>query len=276
MAALPAWFHTFCSLGVDRFAVLTQALNEARLPFDVVETGVFRHIQIRRNRSLTPQSGEKLVLAHYDRVAETPGANDNGAGVLALFDYAASRPGGLRVVFTDGEELSGRSGSDQGVFALARSWGAVRGLLPLVLDMAGLGDTLVLGHLAEHLARQIRPEPSPLEVDASARVRRAAKRLLSAFGGVEINTPFSDDLGLLLAGYPAIQLSLLPRQEAAGYRQRRASPGELSGIAAGALPPSWRAMHTADDKPETLWPESRVLVAEVLKKFEELPWLLRV
>ena len=76
----------------------------------------------------------------------------------------------------------------------------------------------------------------------------------------EIDTPFSDDLGLLLAGVPAVQLSLLPRKEAAVYRR------------SGEQPPSWRAMHTADDKPETLWPSSRVLMADVLDKFDQLFW----
>ena len=275
MAALPVWFHRFCAPEADRFAVLTRTLADALVPFDVVETGRFRHVQVRGTRAPVPSPGEKLVLAHYDRVTETPGANDNGASVLALFDYvAAVRTEALRAVFTDGEELSGHSGAEQGAYALARSWGGVRGLLPLVLDMTGIGDTLVAGHLAEQLVRQVRGDPSPLEADASARVRRAAKRLLSAHGGLEINTPFSDDLGLLLAGFPAIQLSLLPRGEAAGYRQRRAAPGELTGTAAGVLPPSWRAMHTAADTPETLWPESRILIGEVLKSFEKLPWPL--
>ncbi len=136
----------------------------------------------------------------------------------------------------------------------------MKGLLPLVLDMTGIGDTLVLGHLAEQLVRRVRGEPSPVGPEASDRVRRAAKRLLSMGGGVEIDTPFSDDLGLLLAGIPAIQLSLLPRKEAAAYRRT------------GELPPSWRTMHTAEDRPETLWPQSRALMAEVLAWFEQFPW----
>jgi Zn-dependent M28 family amino/carboxypeptidase len=261
MSELPRWFHAFCSPG-DRFAVLTRALGDALVPFDVVETGPFRHVQTRGGRAAVPVTGEKLFLAHYDRVAGTPGANDNGASVLALVDYL-TRPRKtppLRVIFTDGEELAGQGAAEQGSYALARTWGGVRGLLPLVLDMTGIGDTLVLGHLAEQLVRRVRGESSPVEPGESDKVRRAAKRFLSICGGIEIDTPFSDDLGLLLAGVPAVQLSLLPRKEAALYRRT------------GELPPSWRAMHTPDDTPDTLWPQSRALMADVLGRFEQFPW----
>jgi hypothetical protein len=154
----------------------------------------------------------------------------------------------------------GQAAAEQGSYALAKTWKPVKGLLPLVLDMTGLGDTLVLGHTAEQLVRKVRGEASPVDQAVSDKVRRAAKRFLSICGGVEIDTPFSDDLGLLLAGFPAIQLSLLPRKEAFVYRR------------SGERPPSWRAMHTADDTPETLWPSSRVFMAEVLEKFDQLFW----
>lgn len=262
MSAFPAWFHEFCSPRADRFTVLTRALEQSFVAFDVVQTGPFRHVQVASGRPAAPAPGEKLLMAHYDRVPGTPGANDNGASVLALTDYVSRPRSGrpLRVIFTDGEELSGQRGADQGSFALARSWGTVKNLLPLVLDMTGVGDTVVLGHLAEQLATQVHGEASPVASSTRIRVRRAAKRFLSICSGAEIDTPFSDDLGLLLAGIPAIQLSLLPRKEAAEYRRT------------GVLPPSWRAMHTADDAPSTLWPSSRELVAEVLRKFEDFPW----
>lgn len=261
MSELPGWFHAFCSPG-DRFAALTRALGDALVSYEVVEAGSFRHVQVRGARAAMPAAGEKLLLAHYDRVPGTPGANDNGASVLALVDYL-TRPRktpALRVIFTDGEELAGQGAAEQGSYALARSWGGVKGLLPLVLDMTGIGDTLVLGHLAEQLVRRVRGQPSPVEPGDSDKVRRAAKRFLSICGGTEIDTPFSDDLGLLLAGVPAVQLSLLPRKEAAAYRRT------------GELPPSWRTMHSADDKPETLWPASRALMADVLGRFDQFPW----
>jgi len=266
MAVLPPWFALFCAPHADRLKVLAQVLHGASLSFELVKTGPFRHVQVRGERPPQPQPGEKVLLAHYDRVAGTPGANDNGASVLALVDYLM-RPrktgSALRVVFTDGEELGpGGTAADQGSYSLALHWGPVSGLFPVVLDMTGIGDTLVLGHLGEELIRRTRPETKPTELDAYARTRLGARRWLATCGSgdtLEVNTPFSDDLGLFLAGVPAVQVSLLPRKEALAYRR------------GGGLPPAWKTMHTAADSPEALWESSRILVAELLDKLERFP-----
>ncbi|MEI8095034.1 MAG: M28 family peptidase [Spirochaetales bacterium] len=275
--ALPAWFLQFCTPGADRLALLAQVLHAAGVPFELVKTGAFRHVQVRPGRAAKPEAGEKLVLAHYDRVAGSPGANDNGASVLALVEYLRQPRKGLplRVVFTDGEELpAGVPASDQGAFALAHHWGPLPGVFPVVLDMTGIGDTVVLGHLGEHLIRKTRPGGPPTDLDAYARQRLGALRWLATCGAgdtLEVNTPFSDDLGLFLAGIPAVQVSLLPRRQALAYRKAREAPGELEGREAGPLPPAWRTMHTPDDKPENLTNESRVLVAQLLDRLEVFP-----
>lgn len=265
MAPLPPWFALFCAPGADRLKVLAQVLHGAAVPFELVKTGRFRHVQIRGGRPSRPGPGERVLIAHYDRVAGTPGANDNGASVLALVDYLRRPRKTLpcRVVFTDGEELGpGGQAADQGSYALARHWGAVPGLLPVVFDMTGIGDTPILGHLGEELIRRTRPEARPTELDDYGRTRLAARRWLAACAGgtaLEANTPFSDDLGLFLAGIPAVQISVLPRKEALAYRRD------------GRLPAAWRTMHTAQDGPETLWESSRELMAELLDKLETFP-----
>ncbi len=274
---LPGWFHEFCAPNADRFAVLVQVLKDKELPLELVRTGPFRHVQVRSGRPWVPETGEKVLVAHYDCVAGTPGANDNGASVLALVNYLCRPRRGLalRVVFTDGEELtSGGSATEQGAHALARSWGPIEGLFPVVLDMTGIGDTVVLGHLGEHLLRQTRQKGPPTGLDNYARLRLGALRWLATCGAgdtLEINTPFSDDLGFFLGGIPAVQISLLPRRQALEYRKRREAPGELAGKAPGELPEAWRTMHGPDDLPEHLTPQSRALVAELLDKLEGFP-----
>jgi len=264
MAPLPPWFRLFCAPEADRLRVLAQVLHGAALPFELVKTGSFRHVQVRGSLPPVPRPGEKVLIAHYDRVPGSPGANDNGASVLALVDYLR-RPHKtpLRVVFTDGEELGpGGQAADQGAYALARHWGPVAGLFPVVLDMTGIGDTVVLGHLGEELIRRTRPGARPTDLDDYARTRLAARRWLATCGAgdaVEVNTPFSDDLGLFLAGIPAVQLSLLPRKEALAYRRD------------GVVPSAWAPMHTAADGPDTLWPTSREILAELLEKLETFP-----
>ena len=273
---LPPWFDRFCDPHADRLSVLAQVLQAALIPFELVKTGRFRHVQVRYERPVAPVPYEKVLLAHYDRVTGTPGANDNGASVLALVDYLRRPRKGpaLRVVFTDGEELAaGAPVTEQGAHALGRHWGVVPGLFPVVLDMTGIGDTVVLGHLGEQLVRRTRAS-SPTAPDAYGHLRTLAKRFLATCGAgdtLEVNTPFSDDLGLFLAGIPAVQISLLPRKEALAYRRVRAEPGELSGGDPGALPPSWKAMHGSDDMPETLWPGSRLLMAQILDKLQVFP-----
>lgn len=262
--ALPPWFSLFCDPQADRLQVLVQVLHRAGVPFELVKTGEFRHVQVRGRRPERPEPGEKVLIAHYDRVAGSPGANDNGASVLALVDYLRrpSRPA-LRVVFTDGEELGpGQGASDQGAYSLALHWGPVAGIFPVVLDMTGIGDTVVLGHLGEELIRRTRPETKPTALDDYARTRLGARRWLATCGAgdtLEVNTPFSDDLGLFLAGVPAVQVSLLPRKEALAYRR------------SGALPPAWQSMHTAADRPQALWESSRGFLAELLEKLESFP-----
>lgn len=264
MLPLPPWFAAFCHPEADRLKVLAQVLHGAALSFELIKVGRFRHVQVRGARPPVPLPGEKVVLAHYDRVVGSPGANDNGASVLALVDYLRRPRTGeaLRVIFTDGEELGpGGSAADQGSYALARHWGPIAGLFPVVLDMVGIGDTMVLGHLGEDLIRRTRPGVDPTALDDYARTRLTARRWLAtcAAGSLEVNTPFSDDLGLFLAGVPAVQISLLPRKEAQAYRKE------------GLFPPSWRSMHTDADAPATLWPESRALVAELLQRLEGFP-----
>lgn len=261
MADLPPWFLDFCSPSADRYQVLCRVLSDAGVAFETLELGRFRHVQVRGGRPLVPQAGEKLVLAHYDRVAGSGGANDNGAGVLALVDYLARSTRGLRVVFTDGEELGpGGAAVQQGSYALARSWAGVRGLFPVVIDMCGIGDTFVLGRGADDLVRQAKARPQLW--DEAERLRWTARRWLAGCGAgdtVEVKTPFSDDLGLLLGGVPAVQVSLLPRKEALAYRQT------------GRLPPAWQTMHTEGDSPGTLWPSSRALVGQLLDRLEAFP-----
>ncbi len=276
-SSLPPWFSQFCAPDADRLSVLALVLHDSDIPFELVKTRGFRHLQVRLGRKPNPQAGEKVLIAHYDRVAASPGANDNGASVLALVDYLRRPSPGrrMRVVFTDGEELTqGMRGDQQGAFALAESWDRGRALFPVVFDMTGIGDTLVLGHLGQELVRQTRVPAGPTALDEYAKLRLRAKRWLATCGSgdaLEVNAPFSDDLGFFLAGIPSVQVSVLPRKQALNYRHTRELPGEFSGNLPGELPPAWKTMHTVDDRPESLWPSARELMAEVLRKLEDFP-----
>lgn len=272
MALLPPWFSSFCAPGADRFEILTGVLRDRGVPFTVLNLAGHRHIQAAAGRPVRPQPGEKILLAHYDRFPGSPGGNDNGSSVWHLVEYLAkSRKKGkpLRVVFTDGEELyDGKKGTAQGSYPLGLLWASVPGIFPVVLDMTGVGDTFVLGHAALELA-QVNQGIEPQILEELNLRRLWARRILAATGAgdyVEIDTPFSDDLGLLLAGVGAVQVSLLPRKQALAYRKSR-----LGNLQERGLPPAWSTMHSGSDTPDRLEEKTAALVGQFLEKLEEMP-----
>ena len=154
----------------------------------------------------------------------TPGANDNAAAVFQLLSHweEIRRLGWshrTQILFTDREELTGSmKATDQGSWHLARHLKRLgaENILFFVLDMCGIGDTPVWG-------RSIRKAGLAPPGDAVTRAYEVMESFLKRYSrGIDygVNPMFSDDLGLLLGGYPAFQLSLLPRTEAELIRER--------------------------------------------------------
>jgi hypothetical protein len=214
-----------------------------------------------------------VLIAHYDRVPVSPGANDNAAGVFQLLECAlrlrSERQGGWLVVFTDKEEAAGVSGvQGQGAFALARALKDI-GLADarlFIFDACGRGDTIIISTALDHLLRgqggtgidKARHDIGALRdqaLDASRRIR--AERVLLA------PTPFSDDAGLLAGGLCAQTITALPRAEAsllanalrrqpdlaAALVNRDAPGGEA---AAPFFPATWKLLNTPQDSRPTL------------------------
>ncbi len=229
-----------------------------------------------------PDNGELLLVAHYDRQPGTPGANDNSASIRHLLDYLARQSVLLRqgrqprrVVFTDGEEIFGeRSVHQQGARLLGELWkSAGRQPFVIVLDMTGVGDTFVLGHLSE----SVRQKAGATDENTKA-LRLWVRRLLSATGAgdfVEIDTPFSDDLGFLSSGIPAVQISLLPKKQALMYRKQYMKRDSQDLVSRLPLPTAWQTMHTLQDVPQNLWAQSRPLMAQFLELASSIPFLFR-
>lgn len=85
-----------------------------------------------------PKAGVILLAAHYDTVANCPGANDNASGVAVILEIARllgqkNTPRGLKIVFFDQEEV-GLLGS----FAFAEKPQNLTNLqAAIILDMVG-------------------------------------------------------------------------------------------------------------------------------------------
>lgn len=144
------------------------------------------------------ESPQRLVIgAHYDSVAGSTGANDNGAGVCVLLAWlrgALHHPPRfpLDVVFFDLEEQGQIGGR-----AYLERFASEDMLAMINLDMCGVGDTLLL-------APSLEMKESALY--SSFRAVPRSSRLVAAL-------PPGDDLPFAYRGVPTLSVSILPSDE---------------------------------------------------------------
>jgi hypothetical protein len=256
----------FLALGSERLVALAGMLAARGLPYSVIRTARARHLMLR----IGEEAPRLTLAAHYDRVAGSPGMLDNSCACLQLVEFAArcadsrasKRPSlpSLLVLFTDGEENPALQGaSAQGTFALAQAIASSRRLAPgnamppvLVLDVTGRGDRLVVSSSpATLLARNGMGGTALAEGHRRLRdlaLAAAARARLGEPASLEL--PWSDDLGLVLGGIPALTVSLLPDAEAAAFP--------------AASPLTWSYLHSPEDGPDLAWDSSFGLVASFL------------
>jgi hypothetical protein len=270
-------FREFISPGSDRFALICSVLRERSLPYRIINLEKKRHIAVFPGGSagsgfFSGAAGLGTIFtAHYDRVPQSSGANDNGAAVFQLLETAAA-PGVPRAlfIFTDGEELSpGEPLRNQGSYGLGlflkeAGLGTMR---IFTFDACGIGDTLIISTAADYLLRDetgagteaVRQRVKVLRNAAldAAREARLEKTLL-------LPTPFSEDAGFLLSGLTAQTVTVLPEAEAAGFaslvRARRKTAAALFSNAAPRpvdsrfIPETWRSLNGPSDSPLRLTP----------------------
>jgi len=255
-----------CSSPEPRHGKMKEIITKMGFPFLSLKNGPFEHFYL-------PGAGkkaQKLLVAHFDRVPGTAGANDNTASLVHLLLFRKSfqnkdQSSMPHILFSDGEELT-THGQSQGLCGLLET--SFRSIVEkskiFVLDMTGKGDTLILGKGPRKLLEDSDLFKGNLK-EALENNRRWAKQLLGKFAPtnyMELPTPFSDDLAFLEKGLPAIQISLLPFKEAQkakkeGLKQR---------------PKSWQSMHTPEDRPENLDMHSFVLMEGFLKEITIFPF----
>lgn len=292
-------FAEFIEAGADRRHILRSLLGEMGLPFSKVTIAGNCHFFVgpeppfrlpvpQRSESRPPHPTnhspnevirevnlEVNLCAHYDRVAGSPGANDNSAAVFQLIETAMklrdAQKAGWLVILTDKEELSpGEHIRDQGSYTLARALReAGRGGGEFfIFDACGVGDTLIISTMADYMMK----DTDGLEI---ARVRRQTKRLrnraletarkLSMDKVLLAPVPFSDDLGFLGGGITAQTITVLPTKEASELASNlRGAPGFTGALIKGELrtprllsliPETWRSLNSSEDRAEHLTPE---------------------
>ena len=272
----------FCDLDCDRFSFLTTLLDWKNIPYDIL-TGGGNHILVKPlgHKAFLKDHCRKILTAHYDRVPGTPGANDNAAAVFSLLRHidllqTADYPHNTLLLFTDREELlEGSSIMDQGAWRLGEIWPEKQkeNDLFIVFDMCGIGDTLIWGRTAAKLPG--------IDLKRVASVYSSLTDLLMRYSrreSMDINGLFSDDLGFLLQGMTALQISLLPWKEARdwkkfisrdkeGLSENQSIEDDLTphDLRDTFLPRSWKNNHSPEDKVETLDPKSFRLLDSFLR-----------
>ncbi|MCK5737300.1 MAG: M28 family peptidase, partial [Spirochaetaceae bacterium] len=140
----------FCSENADRKEILLASLKRRNIPFDIIPLEGAYHIAlpVPRAGKMDGEYFRVTLVAHYDRVEGTPGANDNAASVFQLLNHweEITRLGWnhrTQILFTDKEELTGdMAATDQGSWLLAKHLKRLgaKNILFFVLDMCGIGD----------------------------------------------------------------------------------------------------------------------------------------
>jgi Peptidase family M28 len=264
----------------DRFEYLRRWLMRCGIRGKKIELLGRRHLMIRFDGEYDPRRITKIFVAHYDKVPHSPGGNDNGAAVFQLLIHAGrlaqeANHGQVQILFTDGEEILNGPITSQGAFQLARylKGRGVENIQFYVFDMCGIGDTLAIGGAGSLLLEQSLKHQrisQDFYQEAYQAIRNGAATLRSFQGRPAdwVYALFSDDLGFLLNGYPAVYFSVLPAAEAAlahanwheVVKNERAmlalEKGYLSEefrrLIYPLLPTSWRTWHTKDDTVDVL------------------------
>ena len=277
--------------GADRPAVLEALLREAgAIPARTTLAGS-QHLVVRfADSAYDPRFRTKLLVAHHDRVAGSPGALDNGAACLQLAALAGRLLGrgsahNTVILFTDSEESS--TARRQGSFSVARALaGRVRALAGeggeppavFVLDVTGRGDTPLISTTALDLLEARGLGETQLAFALRSMGAWAGKALRKATGTPPqtIGVPWSDDLGFALGGVPAVTITLLPGGEADIYRKYVAGAmmadggGTVPGWFPSALPTTWAKLHGAQDDESLLEESSFDLMERVLDALSDL------
>lgn len=242
-----------------------------------------------------PQFKIKTVIAHYDRVEGSPGANDNSSSDWALMNWAVSLSQmrtfhNVRIFFSDGEELGANIGvSEQGSFGIAsvfRRLGIVNDDV-YVFDCVGRGDTPILAKtvLPQKLSSKFVNSFNDLYERAQDILRRS-----SPGKWMSLPVPYSDNASFLACGIPAVAITMLPGDEALKYSrelamdetlvdnvmnreisimERKLNPKSSERYKA-RLPQTWRYFHSAADNVGTLTPDSFRIVENILHTLADI------
>ncbi|MFP3089057.1 M28 family metallopeptidase [Treponema sp. TIM-1] len=281
------YFKEFIAPETDRFAFLSALLDKLGLRRSTLTIAGNRHFMVfpphegqsspkgQKGQAFQASSVPIVLVAHYDRAADSPGANDNSAAVFLLIETAMKlwqkKGKNWLIIFTDKEELTQDEGiKSQGSYTLAmglRQAGLGRGRF-FIFDACGTGDTLIISTTADHLMKNEKGLGIIKTRQAVQQLRNLAletTRELQMDKVLLLPTPFSDDAGFLRAGIPAQTITVLPGKEASpfisllrnnsGLDQALVNREIQKNYDRRLIPETWRCLNGPGDSYPRLTPE---------------------
>src|SRR5574344_536850 len=235
MGFLPAEFSTYIAPQTDRCAFIQDWLFAHGVTSAVAQIDGKNHTLVQfASEAYIPRFKIKTVIAHYDRVAGSPGANDNSAADWQLMNWAvelkkATSFHNVRIFFTDGEELGWNTGvSEQGAYGIASTFKKL-GITKddvYVFDCCGRGEVPILGKT--ELPSKTGSSCVRQFDDLFERTHYLLKRA-SPGRWMCLPVPYSDNASFLACGIPAVAITMLPAEEASLYARQLVSEKGLEG-----------------------------------------------
>lgn len=243
----------------ERQRILMAALDAADISYAVEPFGTGES----RGENLIAELGDgkavMVIVAHYDRVPQSPGANDNAACVAAaLRAYRLlAADGGIknttvRFLFSDDEEI-GLLGSKAHV--AANDVSSIEGVVSL--ELCGIGDAIGIWDVHG-------PAEGSLIVDL---LSKAAARE-GVYHGIHGEVPrfASDHVNFAREGLPAVGLTVLPREDEQTLRDYVANPNGLRWLFRGNRPTIFQTYHTPEDSAATIDPAALEMTARIVAR----------
>ena len=293
-------FQKYIAADCDRLNFLRDYLSDWGVETSVIPLEGKKHLYVNfPSTAYNPMFKIKTIISHYDRVAGSPGANDNSLANFALADFASTlcksrQVHNVRIFFTDGEELGEKGVSSQGAFALAdlfRKLGITNDDV-YVFDACGRGDIAVLARAG--LDSKITGVFKKKFMDLYERTQNLLRSSVPN-SWMTLPVPYSDNAGFLACGIPAVAITFLPKDEVSFYYSNLMADKNLEKSVMNCridsdsknatdlsiqkfkyiekMPMTWRLFHTEYDNYLSLTPDSFKKLRLILNSIAELKTL---
>lgn len=297
MVTLSKEFEEYLAPQTDRLSFLRNYLLERGVQTSVISLAGKKHIYVNfPSTSYNPQFKIKTLIAHYDIVSGSPGANDNSSADFALADFAVQvnekalkgKTTNIRMFFTDGEELGEGGVSEQGSFALAELFKklGIKNDDVYVFDSIGRGTTPVLARAGLNSLKNSKSNSIFIKNFATLFERtQKILRTVSPNNWLTLPVPYSDNAGFLACGIPAVAITMLPKEEASAYYLELMKDKNLEKAVMNVhldddadfkfkyqekMPVTWRLFHTPYDNFLSLTQESFAVIEKILNELLDL------